>query len=530
MVSLETETIKLLYELKDLKGTLMKIEELSYEIEDRLSGSVIFEDHISFIHEFYPIFEIGLEIIFQYFPEKLDLAYRFIESTKAISLYKSFKLSNETKKQTQSAVLENYRMLSSEANQFKLKQSLGDSSLETSTRLYALNTRMETLKKILVSDDNEDFITMPQYQESLKDKMHVLSFAGKKHYYFLQISESTAHLFRRDAISIESLASRYIEKVSTFQSENYREAAIEMGIFLEPILISSDNSNLLFTGDGALSQMPLESLVTSNGDFLLMSSSITYAPSARIQYFLAKKPSTLLPKALVFHPSFDEEILPLRFAKRESQAVLEETKANLFTGKEATKQAFFEQSENYDIIHLATHAKSVDNDPSKSYIQLSNSKLYFDEIKSLMLNAELVYLSACQTNTGKTYNGEGVQSLSRNFIASGAKSIVSSLWEIPDNCTSEITISFYQYLKKGYSKSESLQKAKIDFIKRYPEEGLHPYSWAGLVLSGNEVAIFRKTSKVAIAGASGILIFLLLLILFSASNLRKPQNSPVLLG
>lgn len=527
MVSVETETINLLYKIKDLKGTLKKIEELSYEIEDRLSGAVIFQDHISFIQQFYPIFEIGLEIIFQYFPEKLDLAYRLIESTKAISLYKSSKLSSVTKKQTQSDVLENYRMLSSEANQFKMLQAQGDSSLETTTRLYALRARMETLKKLLIIDHKKDLITLPKYQESLKNKMHVLSFAGKQHYYFLQVSKEHVRLFRRDAKSIESLAGRYIHEISTFQSENHKEAAAEMGIFLEAILQVSNKRKVLFTGDGALAQIPLESLVTSKGELFLMNTAITYAPSARIQYFLTLERSTLTPRTIVFRPTFNQDLLPLKFAKQESQTIVKETKADLYVDGAANKAAFFTTSENYDIIHLATHAKSVDNDPSKSYIQLSNSKMYFDEIKSLILNAELVCLSACETNTGKTYNGEGVQSLSRNFIAAGSKSVVSSLWEIPDKNTSEITISFYQYLRNGYDKAEALQRAKIDFIKKYPDEGLHPYGWAGLVLTGNENAIFKKTSKAMIAGASGILISTLLLILSLVNSLRKPQSSPV---
>jgi CHAT domain-containing protein len=525
MVSLETESIRLLYKLGKLTEALDKIEELSLQIEQRLSGTVIFEDHISFIHEFYPIFELGLEIIFEHFPEKLDLAYSFIESTKAISLYKSSRLSTESQQQNKGAVLTNYRLLSSEANQYKQMQAQGDSTLETRTRLYALNARMETLKKVLVSDDTKDIIDLKKYQTSLLNKHHVLSFAGKSHYYFLKISELGASLHRRDARSIESLASRYIKKVSTFQSDHYKEAAREMGMFLEPILLSDESENLLFTGDGKLAQIPLESLVISTGDFLLMKSSIAYAPSAKIQYFLTSNESTLLPKAIVFQPAFSQENLPLKYAKKESQKIQELTKGELFFEIEANKEAFFENSENFDIIHLATHAKSIDNDPSKSYIQLSNSKLYFDEIKSLMLNAQLVCLSACETNTGKTYNGEGVQSLSRNFMAAGAKSIVSSLWEIPDNNTSEITISFYRYLKKGNEKSEALRKAKLDFIDNHPEEGRHPYNWAGLVLTGNEKAIYRKSSKVIIASASGILISALLLILSLANNLGKPQSS-----
>jgi len=104
----------------------------------------------------------------------------------------------------------------------------------------------------------------------------------------------------------------------------------------------------------------------------------------------------------------------------------------------------------------------------------------------------LVVLSACNTGVGKLAAGEGFLSLSRALTYSGVRSSVYSLWEVPDEETSEIMVSFYRYLNKGKNKANALAKAKQDFIKNNPLKS-HPYYWAGFVLNGDTTPI--TTSK-----------------------------------
>jgi CHAT domain-containing protein len=144
---------------------------------------------------------------------------------------------------------------------------------------------------------------------------------------------------------------------------------------------------------------------------------------------------------------------------------------------------------NYGIQHFAKHAKldTADYEESK-LIFTNNETLKFKEIYSLNIPAELVTLSACNTGIGRYHSGEGLMSLSRALVYAGARSVVHSLWRIPDEETAEIMGNFYAFLREGHTKSEALHKAKISFVKANPLKQ-HPYFWAGFILNGDNEPI-----------------------------------------
>lgn len=102
------------------------------------------------------------------------------------------------------------------------------------------------------------------------------------------------------------------------------------------------------------------------------------------------------------------------------------------------------------------------------------------EILGLHLEkAELVVLSACNTGVGDIHDGEGVYGLQRAFRFAGAKSMIVSLWEVPDKETAELMKNFYQLWQAGKTHQQAFMQAQRNMMNKYPDE---PRKWAGFVM------------------------------------------------
>jgi len=72
-----------------------------------------------------------------------------------------------------------------------------------------------------------------------------------------------------------------------------------------------------------------------------------------------------------------------------------------------------------------------------------------------------------------------VVGLNRRFLYAGAKSIVASLWEVPDNPTKDLMVSFYGNLRTMDMRT-AMQIAQISTYKKYK----HPLMWAAFQITG----------------------------------------------
>ena len=120
---------------------------------------------------------------------------------------------------------------------------------------------------------------------------------------------------------------------------------------------------------------------------------------------------------------------------------------------------------------------------------------------------ELVVLSACQSALGEPADGEGLLGLQRAFQVAGARSVVSSLWEVDDRATQLLMAEFYRnWWQKKLSKLDSLRLAQLHMLHHYdpvsghlrgvgglrppPQSGstptrLSPFYWAAFQLAGD---------------------------------------------
>ena len=83
-----------------------------------------------------------------------------------------------------------------------------------------------------------------------------------------------------------------------------------------------------------------------------------------------------------------------------------------------------------------------------------------EDVESMQLDADLVVLSACHTARGKI-NSEGVVGLARAFQVAGARSIVTSLWAIPDDATKYFMENFYDNLRNGLAVADAIRATQV---------------------------------------------------------------------
>lgn len=93
-------------------------------------------------------------------------------------------------------------------------------------------------------------------------------------------------------------------------------------------------------------------------------------------------------------------------------------------------------------------------------------------------NLNLAVLSACETGLGEIIGSEGVFGLQRAFKLAGAKSLIMSLWKVPDEQTSELMSHFYKNYMKGMTKSFALKEAQLTIKLKYK----NPFYWGGFIL------------------------------------------------
>jgi tetratricopeptide (TPR) repeat protein/CHAT domain-containing protein len=108
-----------------------------------------------------------------------------------------------------------------------------------------------------------------------------------------------------------------------------------------------------------------------------------------------------------------------------------------------------------------------------------------------LLGTQLVVLSACDTGLGHIQVGEGVFGLRRAFMLAGARTLVMSLWLVPDQSTQELMVSFYTAILSGRGCAEALRSAQLALKAKHQ----NPLYWSGFICEGDPSPILTATSR-----------------------------------
>jgi CHAT domain-containing protein len=158
--------------------------------------------------------------------------------------------------------------------------------------------------------------------------------------------------------------------------------------------------------------------------------------------------------------------------------------------KEATIAHLIEQAPGSTIIHIATHGHARLDAPNFSSVLLADGQLNAIDAFSLDLQGcELVTLSGCETGLSLSGGGDEQLGLGRAFLASGARSLVISLWPVEDRSTNELMQMFYQRLLSGENKMQALRAAQCRLLHSDSPALSHPYFWAAFRLIGDPTPI-----------------------------------------
>ena len=272
-----------------------------------------------------------------------------------------------------------------------------------------------------------------------------------------------------------------------------------------PIANELKGDELLIIPDGLLGLVPFAAFVDKDSKYLSETFKIRTAPSLTTLKLIKDCPENYHCKSgalLVGNPCFEEitDLLgipwfqPLPHAEKEVQMIGEIINATPLVGKEATKDEVLKRIASVALVHIATHGSAETGDiclapnPSRKYRkpEKEDYMLKMSDIKALKLRARLVVLSSCHSGRGNV-SAEGVVGIAWALLASGARSVLASLWAIGDEATMEFMKTFYKHLRDGDNASTALHKAMK--CLRESEKFSAPKNWAPFVIIGDDVTL-----------------------------------------
>ncbi|TEB27234.1 hypothetical protein FA13DRAFT_1794870 [Coprinellus micaceus] len=143
---------------------------------------------------------------------------------------------------------------------------------------------------------------------------------------------------------------------------------------------------------------------------------------------------------------------PIPGTTREVQAIHAKAtdlgvRASKVEGNDITVDECIRYLERFSSVHLASHASQNAANPLQSKFLFHKGTLDLATImRGNLKNADLAFLSACQTSTGNEKLSDEAVHLAAGVLAAGYRRVVATMWSIGDRHAQEVAVSFYNYL------------------------------------------------------------------------------------
>ena len=257
----------------------------------------------------------------------------------------------------------------------------------------------------------------------------------------------------------------------------------------EAALANNDIQTLVFVLDGSLRSLPMSALYDGQ-QYLIEKYNVALNPGLQLlepRSLTSGKLKTLTAGLSQSHRGFSAlpavEVELNQIAKQVPSTVLLNQD---FTSEQLRKVV---DSVPFPVIHLATHGR-YGADVEDTFLVTWDSQINVRQLDELLRTRErdiahpleLMVLSACQTATGDKRAALGLAGFA---IRSGARSTLATLWQVNDDSTAQLMVTFYQQLTQhpGVTKAEALRTAQIQLLRQSAYQ--HPFYWAPFVLIGN---------------------------------------------
>lgn len=417
-----------------------------------------------------------------------------------------------------------------------------------------LETWKESVKKRFpqyVADAKEHKeISLSDLRSNLSDDVLFLEyFFGQDALYIFGVFRGKEEFIMVPNKNLEDRVHKFCRLLAKgLQSENRavdfkNYTTLSFGLFgelMSPILkaldvdLNEEPLQVIIIPDGVLSLLPFQALVVSKTDlpnvnykaldYLVRYCTISYSFDAASP-FVSGGPAKENLLAFGWSDGIERTANDLPGTYHELRAIADVIPGEFIMGAKARKETFLRNAPGHNILHLAIHGVSSDNDIYNSYLQFRDEKLYAHELYGYQLDANLTVLSACETGYGKVSTAEGVYSIARGFFYAGAKSLLMTLWPINDGENVPLIREFYKHVDRGEYSSSALHMSQLEYLKQADEFSAHPRHWAGLALWGSYKEIRQPVAMSVLNLAFvGLIITTLGYMLFRAKSTRMLER------
>ena len=270
-------------------------------------------------------------------------------------------------------------------------------------------------------------------------------------------------------------------------------------MLIAPFADRIQGREIVLVPEGAMFMVPFAALQDDSGKYLSETCKIRIVPSLTTLKLIYDSPADYHSQtgALIVGNPQVSHVTPLRqlpAARQEAQDIADLLKVTPLLGEQATKEKVLRRITNVCLIHIAAHGDAERGEiaftPNPSSPQVPRKEDYMltmEDIMKVGIRAKLVVLSCCHSAKGEIMKAEGVVGIARAFIASGARSVLVSLWAVNDESTKEFMIHFYGHLVHDkLSASEALHRT-MKWMRGSKEYDIR--HWAPFILIGDDVTV-----------------------------------------